>query len=1278
MSKKQILLFLLLITPVFSSDVSFFVDENQELTTEQQATIEFMQNYNIDYKIINDIELNNLNKILWVHSSERNKPHFLINSLKKENETLIEYMNSGGKILLTHNAIELIDYLGLENNKVTEEVYWNPWDDDKIYTVFEKNTDFLEFKKEDSIKLYNQKRGKDNSIYFIDREFFKNGIIISHEKRFWGGEYHYYDQPIFVKYNNIILLRRIRLSPSYSPTTDQKDLLNQTISHLIKQSSFEKPESEKMIEILDIFKEEGKLKTKFNVFENTSGNIDYIEDLDNLDFTLNLLENEKIIEKEIPYYWNTMLNGTYILEIDEPKLVGNFFVQVCVNDYDICNKSNFTLTTRHRKHLLFISDKNFWNTLFLSVTENPVLIYDKNNMYSLEKIDNFIDNYNPNEIFSTSIKKGGYKITKEGFKEQFQGNGLISIDDSKTKSIWASAIAQKQDMRLTTENIGDICTYNCNENSEILDTETELRNKYIEILKSRNEKTDYLILVNTNNNLSSLTSQLIEKRNGFPVMIDIDDQKTTKEIIDTTQKELNETLILLDENNLIEDYEWSKNIYLTLLGMPYIKIDDPADEMLNNEDGDEIFTDSLYGDINDDGYQDFSVGRITDPIQIANIDLWENDNKKILIPGSYRSISYFDLLTNGMDEAFITEHFFKNNDFKTKRLVEERLTEFLTINKDKAVEEAITIREMEHLMIQEVLRKIGISNYINWAVETKYILLETDWERFFKYGRIGSLEELTKENFLKYFNRHGTAWDYNILFYFGVGDENKLLLPNKQSSILNPYEESDQTIYANDLELHDPKIMMLEHDLSGTKNSHFVDKNNFILIGETGVIHQANTAQYFVVFLDSIISNNTIGESMKNMKNSFIWGNNKNASKDLITFGSCEEAMENSLKEYYTRILYGDPKIKIDPNNIDFENKSYYKTKNQEIVLNKKINYVIENSTVIFDKPDQYLLNPNKPIIPIIQEKIHLPTNSKINNVNYSLNRKYVDLDSIIYSNKKYYDKENFTGTYPENLIHIDKMNYIDGRKDLIVTILPVKYNSSGEDVIIDEINLSINYSAPMEISDFKYNGNFIIETKSNKPFNLSIKIENKYGTEFINRTYQTDGLITIDKNINQRSKASVIMFNKNNIAGPYSIMIGKQKEDHDMPYKIIEEETPFNKTTHFSNAIEDIEYFIGNNTVKIKYKNYDFIMFIENSNRTFNYTLIEPEFKFVFIDSPLKSVKELFSPKGKIRILEMNGTTKEDFYGNHQELKEKINNVSVLFQERKKFVEQKIQSLNS
>jgi len=296
---------------------------------------------------------------------------------------------------------------------------------------------------------------------------------------------------------------------------------------------------------------------------------------------------------------------------------------------------------------------------------------------------------------------------------------------------------------------------------------------------------------------------------------------------------------------LADDYLFDDTMFLGIIGVPLGVVEDPANEFFGNDDGDYIETDVFYGDSDGDGYQDLAVGRFSNAVQIANIRIWNrketSDKKNVLIAAEYRSPSYLDLLPNGMDEGLVTDWSLRLYDFKVKRLTEQRLTSFLIVNKDKAIDEAWTWKELEHLFVQQIFKILDVQKHVNWALTTKYILVESDWERFFEVLRIGQLDKLTKEELLKYLNRHGTAYDYNIFFYFGVGDTGKLLIhPDEASTISEPYPESEETVYSDDLDFHEPKILFLEHTMSAHSTSNFLKKANLVLVGETGVIHQVN------------------------------------------------------------------------------------------------------------------------------------------------------------------------------------------------------------------------------------------------------------------------------------------------------------------------------------------------------------------------------------------------------------------------------------------------------
>jgi len=1292
--RKFVFIFLLISLPMTANavDISLFINNATNPTDEEQAAINFLDEYGFDYKVIDNLS-EGLTKVLWIHSSERNKPDYMMNKLSPQNQTLINYIDDGGKILLTHNAIKIIDYLGIEGHPVTQRVRWNPWDDDKIYIIFEKQNNIINYPLYSPIFLWQQKHGQDYSIYFLGRDEIIKGDVITHEMRYWNKEYHdYVNSPLLVLYDDVILFRAVRLNSSYSPSQDMKKILNASLAYLVAKSTYEPgppgpPSGQLVINITNIglAGQGDKINITFDIYRNSTDGRSYIGDLTSQDVDIIMKDSigqEMYIKGDI--YWATCLNGSYTYTIEKPRFAGRllFNLSVFIDDVNVSDEKPFVMTTRHERHLMIISDKNFWNLLFSSTLDYPVLTYEP---FEYDIVERFISVYRPNEIFSlVDATAGGYRTDRESVKVQWPGAAVIWVDRNRTKGLWASAIAQIMNMRLTKERSDEpwICTFSCNvSGARIYDNEDKLRNYYIDILKSTGQKINYLVVVNSNSNLSGLMPELVRDRRAFPVIVDIDPAWTNEKIVNETRLAIRETLDrLMFEGLLSDEYLFDNTMFLGIIGIPLGLVKDPADEYFNDKDGDYLETDVFYGDSDGDGYQDLAVGRFSNAVQIANIDLWDKNNKNVLIGAQYRSRSYLDLLPNGMDEGMVTHWALDLYGFNVKRLIEERLAEFTAIDKQKAIDEAWTWKELEHLFVQEIMRYLGVNNYINWAVQAKYILVETDWERFFEYARFGTLDRLTKKSLLEYLNRHGTAYDYNIFFYFGPGDKEKWLIrPQEASPVSDPYPISDETVYADDLKLYDPKILFLEHDMSANSRSKFLCKSNLALIGETGILHQINSMMTLGPFIQNIVKSKPIGKAVEEMHDIVIWGDNNEEARNRITFGVCREGINNALKEHYTRILYGDPALVIDP--IDYGKNNWVVLDNQTTYWSKETNYSLVNGTIIVNDADNYLLEYNKPVIPLYQYRIILPKGADIEDIKFTLNNKTLVANPYILEPDDYYQSLNFTGVYPRNTYWNNTKKLIDGRSVIILTIAPVQYNDT-KATIIEKVNVSIKYSSPADILSFRYENitptrkKFILRIKSDGEANLTLRLENEQ-KEDINQSLDFVGIkdVIIEKELTVGSwKATAVLRSADCEAGPKSVLVDvKKTKQIIMPVEHKKVYGPGKITEKKTNAFETIEYGIEHNLSYTSYWNVRFYIKIEKSPDSIKTYFTNADANLEVISNISHYKKILTCPKGFLMVDEYNGTADETFNGDYSELSDIMNQAIAAMNNARETAEYKV-----
>lgn len=1281
-----VVLFLLLVRMSFSADITLIVNNENSLTTEEQSAANLLQTFGFDYNI--QSSLDNLSaKVLWIHSAERNNPQFLIGKLKKpENiEKIKEFVGSGGKVLLTHNAIAILIDLNLESTssiKVADP--WSPIDRDKLSLVVEKITDITKsFNLNQKVLLWTQYSGHDDQNRYQNRNV--TGDILGHYHQQYNGHINNYKNiPSLVLYQKGIAFFSVRLSPVYHPTPAMKQIINASLSYLLRQASINRLR----VNITDIGETESPLANGLTINFTVTLDDQPVLDLENTNSSV-FVEGA---EPSGDTYWTERGGGRYAWTIEKQRLVGNLSIMVSVN-YDGAfgsDAGNFYTKTRHSQHLMMITDNNFEDILFSSVMEYPILVYG---LDDFDQMQYFVDNYDPNEIFSTSdVRLGGYGIKREFIKEQWPGSDVIVIDDNRTKSLWASAIAAVMNMRLTQEPVGGawICTFNCSdtvgEAVRIYDSDSKLRTYYIDLMKSVEQKVNYLALVNARDNKSALLAQLVRLRGAFPIIVDIDPAWSNEKVVNETRKKIKETIdVLRSENLLADDYLFDDTMFLGIIGVPLGVVEDPANEFFGNDDGDYIETDVFYGDSNGDGYQDLAVGRFSNAVQIANIRVWgtfgESDKKNVLIASEYRSPSYLDLLPNGMDEGLVTDWSLRLYGFKVKRLTEQRLTSFLIVNKDKAIDEAWSWKELEHLFVQQIFKILDVQKHVNWALTTKYILVESDWERFFEVLRIGQLDKLTKEELLKYLNRHGTAYDYNIFFYFGVGDTGKLLIhPDEASTISEPYPESEETVYSDDLDFHEPKILFLEHAMSAHSTSNFLKKANLVLVGETGVIHQVNSALTLAPFIQQMVSKESIGKAVEEMHDILIFGKRHEEVQNRITFSTVEGGMKNALKEHYTRILYGDPALSFEA--VGYEENNWFVSGDGVAQFKTKTNYTIENNTVVVNDPDNYILEYNRPIIPLYHKRIVLPTNATIDDVSWNIISHTVNASPQILKPDEHYPEENFTGVYPEQVIWNDTKQLLDGRQVLLLTIASLQYD--GDQVtVIDDVNISVSYQAPVDILSFHINNisrtekEFVIKIKTDRSqmVNLTIRLESleSNGTsEDINRTIQISGVHeeTIRKNLTEGLWRAVVGVKSDDgeKAGPRSVVFTIEKKEHrptqklPMDYRKIS--GPGLVGEEIRNPFETVKYTIRNASSVFEYWNNIEYLRIEKSSNSVQRTFVIGDAKLETFGNVSEQRKELICPKGMLWTRLYNGVTEERFLGYGAELEQIMNEVLVKMQE--------------
>jgi len=1014
------------------------------------------------------------------------------------------------------------------------------------------------------------------------------------------------------------------------------------------------------------------------------------------------------------YYDNT--NGTYNLIFSNPhvKVLGHLNLTFMIRTYDnttviVSDSNKIVQKTKKKTHLLFITGNNFYDTLFVSVLNEPVLVYQKENFSfngttkefdNFEGIADYIRRYDPNEIFYIGLRRddlekfqqafGGYKIKdREFIKENWEPDNYIvirkGVNENRTRALLAAKIATIFNAQLTQENNlsklslppkNIICTYDCNiENTTILDTEKKLINfiktHYLGVISS-------IAILNANDNLSSIGAQLFRYRNSFPIIIDVnptynDVNSNYYNGIWSTQFKIRNAYNWIKDSGKLDPYYNAQNeFFIYLIGAPYGIYKDPGNEIFNNYDGDYLFTDLPYIDVNNDGKEDFSVGRITDSLQIQNPSNFNWRKKKFLIIGEYRHSRYADLVPGGMESSLLLEIATRVMNYNTKRYVEERFQDLSKFQDKHFLDQFLTWYQLQEYFVQRILKMIGIDRYVNWALTFKYTLVELDWWKFINHGTISHLERPTTNAII-----HDLK-NKNMVFFFGIGNNYSWILPEDKDPkdrnlIFDPYPEESPKIYAHEIINHS-SFVYDDHSLGGHPGNLFT-RQALSYYGSTGIVHDPSSVINFMGFFQLFGRGSSVGKAAKPFSVSVKTSEDKTILSKIRERNSIVKR-NVLLKDYVQRIYYGDPIITLKRNyfleepdykieysggkfKIKIKEKPKVSLKNETFLSNESS----ENSIINFDDVNGYEFDYNKPIVPVKVYKFEIPKDAVVTNITYEISTHTETNVSIpIVAPDEYYPPEEFNSTYPQDFIQNISFEDLDGSNEIVITVIPVIYsNETGEQnaTILDDINISIEYESPIEILDFHaINGivgsniTFTADVVANGVLNATIIIIKDDGTE--NDTIQLSKLFDISgeeqikmkwENATLGNYSAILIITKNgNEARRNTHFYVHQKREfmgkivkvsgqNKVGYVII---TPFEKLSYISSSINS----------KFQYWSHDFYIGIKKNNSIEEKRFITSFGNLFIIKNSTTILRKLIVPRGYIETITNLGEVQENIHG--------------------------------
>ena len=951
------------------------------------------------------------------------------------------------------------------------------------------------------------------------------------------------------------------------------------------------------------------------------------------------------------------------------------------------------------KKPIILTNSNFWNILFASSLDYPVLVWNSTDEKSKHYQKIFIEEYNPDIIFTVDMNypselpfKRNYMINSHSFNK----NGFVIVNSNRSLALLGAFIAKIKDYSLikTDEITGEefskytICTFNFSLCNLVLDNEQKL----FDYILNNIQEVSHLSIANPNFDDSALSLRL----NALPIPIEINESyrytgnpeeiNRDNKIYEIIEKIRNVTNQIKLKSKLGNSYAFNKTIFLSLFGIPFGAVHDPwVDDRYDISDGNVLFTDNLFGDINNDYYFDFAIGRFCcNPsqisIQIENSKNWKT-TKKATIFSSYRLPKYLDLFfLDGMTEGFATEWYLRLNGFDVKRFVERRANAT-----EKEIEEVKGIINIEDL-ISKAFDLIHLKNYST----KKYTLLEYDWTDI---ENPKPLPEFNKTSFFA--NK-----DYSsLIFHFGMGDLEKWYLPGESENYFTPYPRNYSISY-DEITFNSSKIIFDEHSLSANPNSKFLGINNMVFIGSSGIVHDTYVFSPLLSFLNSLIKGKPLGVCMNDMKLNIVTNASKNLSisgKSIATSLTILSPLKLMKKEYYQKILFGNPEIIVDPFNNEEEYGIYEENGRAKLKIDFSPNYKIEDQKIIFLNPDYFLYDYGKPIIPIFRKDMEISEEIEDIEIDVKEISEFRNLTPIYLVQDQFSSEEiNETGEFPENMFWVDKKDLIDNRKIISINFAPIKYfrENNQTNAKIYNATFKIIYKPYLEILRFdaenitlnekeKFKIKILGEGKINITIliigeNFTREIEKEFN--FVNREIK-DVEIEWQPSSQGKFLAKVIARSNGMIAGPREkiFFVKDEIREKDWLRAIIEKFFgAFSRKRKIITQKEMLSEYFENGKSAIEYQNQTTYLKIESSAENIYNKLITPDFMLIINENSTEKSFIFTTPKGRfLKILSV-GKISEICEINCDELRKEFDKALIKYNLLKIYVNDKLEFINS
>jgi len=796
---------------------------------------------------------------------------------------------------------------------------------------------------------------------------------------------------------------------------------------------------------------------------------------------------------------------------------------------------------------IILTNDDFRNILSATPTKLPLLVAGS----LTPEVEKFINEYRPDYIYTLGFSLGlnnSYEIAYDQVPELFFPDATQAVyAEDRTKAILGSNIAYYLGIPLIFEE---------NQDYEPIDLESktidEIQDFYVQKLKENGDNTNYLVLANFNSEESETAGYLAGLRRGFIIPV-------FNSSAEHALGRIKDSIAYLGSRKLFSeslDYKKGGPLYLAIIGnessVNFWEIPDLFSEVFDDKDGNSIYSDIMYGDVNRDGRFELATGRLDGLASETTLNLARQrlpaGNKAVLI-GEYRHGKFADMLFafGGMSQAFILDKMILNN-VETERIVEKRIdAPRISGDMDELLKDVAKIAASETLS-----RILGwfwnLPSYTDMGITVMYSIFEFDWDPWLSHPG-GFPDHLPVIDG----NLNGHFQNADVVGYFGLGDR-YWLMPKENRSwtelYFRPYSGS-----SNFTGIRFSGFLYDDHDISAESEiKRQVQAQGGEVLGSSGVIHDPYTTMTSASFFSGLDSGKSLGEAFNDVMNV----NPADRAISAVLYPSHPLTKSNAylcVKDLIERILFADPAYK--PVGIQAKaaatGQSFSVTPSGSFSIAAEVesNYTVQNRSLTVFNADSYLMEQERPIVPVFVREFILPTNSIVEKVNVGL--KYSQkrgLEKNIIYNDSFYtnytallitcmeelglgmvanepDKEDevkilgcmkeksepvINYPYPNESYWYKTQRLLDDRTSVYVYVPAIIYGNKDNAKILEDAKVTVEYDSQAELNVETY------DTGIGKEETIRIKLFNQ------NDEISGDLFVWIDGNESWNFTESVIL----------------------------------------------------------------------------------------------------------------------------------------------------------